>query len=41
LGPVEAVKGPKNGMLAKCGFVKKTANTPLKKYFSKSGDVVT
>jgi len=30
----------KPGMLAKFGFVKKTANTPLKKDFSKSGDAV-
>ena len=28
-------------MLAKLGFVTKTANTPEKKYFLKSGDVVT
>jgi hypothetical protein len=40
LGPVEAVEGPKNGMLAKFGFVKKTANTLSKSCFWKSGDVV-
>ena len=40
LGPVETVEVGKKCVSPKFGFVKKTANTLSKKYFSKNGDVV-
>ena len=40
LGPVETVELGKKCVSPKFGFVKKTANTPQKNYFVKSGDVV-